>query len=75
MAPADRVLALAIHRSEGDKPGPIVAQLLAPNQINGSGTLTMRGRNREDLVAGKLFVQLYTKLSPLGSERRQITLR
>ena len=75
MAPTDRVIALAIHRSEGDKPGPIVAQLLAPNQINGSGTLTMRGRNREDLVGGKLFVQFYTKQSPLGFERQAITLR
>ena len=75
MAPTDRVLALAIHRSEGDKPGPIVAHLLAPNQITGSGTLTMRGRNREDLVAGKLYVQLYTKQSPLGFERQPITLR
>jgi len=75
MAAADRVLALAIHRSEGDKAGPIVAQLLAPNQINGSGTVTMRGRNREDLVDGKLFVQLYTRQSPLGFERQPITLR
>ena len=29
MAPTDRVLALALHRSDGDKPGPIVAHLLA----------------------------------------------
>ena len=33
LAPNDRVVALALHRSEGDKPGPIVAHLLAPNQI------------------------------------------
>ena len=75
MAPTDRVIGLAIHRSDGDKPGPIVAQLLAPNQIIGSGTLTMRGRNREDLVGGKLFVQFYTKQAPLGVERRRIELR
>ncbi len=75
MTPDDRVIALAIHRREGEKAGPIVAQLLAPNQINGSGTLTMRGRNREDLVGGKLFVRLYTKHSPLGLERQPITLR
>ena len=75
MAPTDRVLALALHRSEGDKPGPIVAHLLAPNQIIGSGTLTMRGRNREDLVGGKLYVQLYTKQAPLGFERQRLTLR
>jgi hypothetical protein len=75
MAPSDRVLALALQRSEGDKPGPIVAHLLAPNQIIGSGTLTMRGRNREDLVAGKLYVQLYTKEKPLGFERQKLMLR
>ena len=75
MAPTDRVIGLTIHRSDGDKPGPIVAQLLAPNQIIGAGTLTMRGRNREDLVGGKLFVQFYTKQSPLGLERQAIALR
>ena len=75
MAPADRVLGLALHRSDGDKPGPIVAHLLGPNQINGSGTVTMRGRNREDLVGGRLFVQFYTRQVPLGAERQRVTLR
>jgi amidase len=75
MPPTDRVIGLAIHRSETNKPGPVIAQLLAANQINGSGTLTMRGRNREELVGGKLFVQFYTKQSPLGAERQQINLR
>jgi len=74
MAPSDRVLALTLQRSDGDKPGPIVAHLLAPYQIIGSGTLTMRGRNREDLVGGRLYVQLYTKAMPLGFERQKITL-
>ncbi|HXG72310.1 MAG TPA: amidase family protein [Gemmatimonadaceae bacterium] len=75
MSPTDRVLGLAIHRTESDKPGPVIAQLLAPNQLSGSGTLVMRGRNREDLVAGKLFLQFYTKQSPLGVDRQPITLR
>jgi amidase len=66
LAPTDRVLGLTIQRSEGGQPGPIVAQLLAPNQIAGSGTLVMRGRNREDLVAGRLFVHVYTRQRPLG---------
>jgi amidase len=72
LASGDRVLGLTIQRSEGDKPGPIVAQLLAPNQIAASGTVTMRGRNREDLVAGRLFVHLYTRQSPLGVGRSVI---
>jgi amidase len=75
LAATDRVLGLTIQRSEGEKPGPIVAQLLAPSQITGSGTLTMRGRNREELVAGKLFVHFYTKATPSGTGRERIALR
>ena len=70
LAPSDRVLGLTIQRSDGDKPGPIIAHLLAPNQISGSGTLTLRGRNREDFVARKLFVHFYTRSSPLGVSRQ-----
>jgi len=75
MLPTDRVLGLTIQRGDPDKPGPIVAQLLAPNQITGSGTFTMRGRNREDLAAGKLYVHFYTKSLPLGAGREKIVLR
>lgn len=71
----DRVLSLAMHRMEGDKPGAVVAHLLAPNQVTGAGSLTLRGRNREDLVSGRLFVQLYTKQTPLGVTRQTISLR
>jgi hypothetical protein len=66
LAPTDRVLGLTLQRSEGQKPGPIVAQLLGPNQISGSATLILRGRNREDLVGGRLFVHFYTRSTPLG---------
>jgi len=75
LAPSDRVLALTIQRSDGEKPGPIIAQLLVPNQISGSGTLTLKGRNREDLVDGKLYVHFYTKQTPLGFGRQRIALR
>lgn len=75
MGATDRVITLALHRSDGDKPGPVVAHLLAPNQITGTGTLVMRGRDREDLAAGRLFVDLYTRQQPLGVGRRKIELR
>jgi Asp-tRNA(Asn)/Glu-tRNA(Gln) amidotransferase A subunit family amidase len=67
----DRVLGLTLQRSDGEKPGPIIAHLLAPNQIAGSGTLTLRGRDREDFVGGRLFVHFYTRSSPLGVAPRQ----
>ena len=69
----DRVVGLAIHRSSGDKPGPVIAHLLAPNQISGSGTLIMRGRDRDDLIGGRLFAQFYTRQSPLGAARMRIS--
>jgi hypothetical protein len=75
IAATDRIVGLALHRSDADKPGPIVAHLLAPNQITGAGTLIMRGREREDLVAGRLFVELYTRQQPLGVGRRKVELR
>ena len=66
LAPSDRVLGLTLQRSEGGKPGPIIAQLLAPNQISGSASLILRGRNREDFVGGRLFVHFYTRSTPMG---------
>jgi amidase len=75
LTPTDRVLSLTLQRGEGPKPGPVIAHLLAPNQIAGAGTLTLRGRNREDLAAGKLFLHFYTKQMPLGVERQAISLR
>jgi len=68
----DRVLALTLQRSMGDKPGPIIAHLLAPNQVTGTGTLMLRGRDREDFVAGRIYVHFYTRQSPLGVGRTQI---
>lgn len=68
----DRVVGLTLQRSDGDKPGPIIAHLLVPNQVTGSGTLMLRGRDREDLVAGKIYAHFYTRQSPLGAGRTQI---
>ena len=70
----DRIIALTLQRSDGDKPGPIIAHILAPNQISGAGTLTMRGRDREDLVAGRLYAHFYTRQSPLGAGRTRVVL-
>lgn len=66
LAANDRVLGLTLQRSEGGKPGPIIAHLLGPNQISGSASLILRGRNREDFVGGRMFVHFYTRSTPLG---------
>ncbi len=70
----DRVIALTLQRSVDGAPGPIVAHLMTPGQIGTSSVLTMRGRQREDLVAGRLFVHLYTQRAPLGAGRARVVL-
>ena len=74
LATTDRVLALTLQRSIADKPGPIIAHLLTPNQVSGGGTLTMRGRDRDDLVAGTLYLHFYTRQAPLGVGRARLAV-
>ena len=70
----DAVLGLTLQRSDGEKPGPVVAHLLAPTQPLGVGMFTLRGRDREDFVAGTLYLHLYTRQAPLGVGRTRIVL-
>ncbi len=70
----DRLTALTLQRSDGDKPGPIVYHLLAPGQTTATSSITMRGQEREDFVAGRLFLHLYTREVPLGVPRSQLRL-
>ena len=70
----ERVLTVALHRPEGDRPGPIVAHLVARGERTGRGQLTLRGREREDFVAGRTSVRLYTDRLPLGSTPARLVL-
>lgn len=70
----DRVIALTLQRTDGEKPGAVIAHLLTPGQVSGSGTVTLRGRSREDLVASKMYVHFYTQRAPLGVGRTRIAL-
>ena len=74
LTPADGVLALTLQRSDGEAPGPVVAHLLAPTQPFGAGLLTLRGRDRDDFVAGTLYLHLYTRQAPLGAGRAKLAL-
>jgi amidase len=71
---SDRVVALTLQRGEADKPGPILVHLLSPGQTKVHATLTLRGRNREDLVSGKVYLHLYTRQSPLGVGRTKVPI-
>jgi len=65
----DAVVALTLQRGDADKPGPVVAHLLTAGMSSASSSLTLRSQDREDLVAGRLYMNLYTRSSPLGVGR------
>jgi len=71
----DRVIALTLQRGADDHPGPVVAHLLAGGRNAAAGSLTLRGRDREEFVSGDLFMHLYTQRAPLGVGRARVILR
>jgi len=70
----DHLLALTLQRSDGDRPGPIVALVLPRGRTTGTASLALRGRDREDLVAGRLYLHLYSEQKPLGAARVALRL-
>ena len=69
-----RVVGVALHRPEGDRPGPIIAHLVARGQRAGRGVVTLRARDREDFGAGRVFLRLYTERLPLGTAPVRVSL-
>ena len=68
----DGVIALTLQRGQPDRPGPVVAHLLLAGQTAARSALTLRGPIREDLLANRLFLHLYTQKAPLGFPRSEI---
>ena len=71
---SSRLIALTLQQSVNGESGPIVAHLLAAGRVAGSASLVMRGRDREEFVAGRLFMHLYTEAAPLGAARTRFAL-
>lgn len=69
----DSVLAVALHRMDGERVGPIVAHLGARGQRKSEGTVMLRGRDREDFVAGRLGLRVYSGQQPLGGGVTRLT--
>ncbi len=69
------VLLVALHRGESGQNGPVLFRLLVPGTLNGSGALDFTLRDRMDLDAGKIYLQVYTRAQPLGAARAQLKIR
>ncbi|HEY3120372.1 MAG TPA: amidase family protein, partial [Vicinamibacteria bacterium] len=66
---AESVLAASINRGEPGARGPIVAHLLRHGHTSAAGTLALNDRDRRDLLAGRLYIQLFTLEHPGGAAR------
>jgi amidase len=60
---------VALHRSGDNDTGPIVSRLVEAGGRGGSGVVTLEYRDREALLAGRLYVQTYTRQAPTGVRR------
>ena len=69
----DAPIAVAIHRTRDNGPGPVLAQLLAPGQARGQAELLLDARARADLAAGRLYATLHTRRAPLGAGEAQFS--
>jgi Asp-tRNA(Asn)/Glu-tRNA(Gln) amidotransferase A subunit family amidase len=65
LTPPSGAIVIAVHRLDAGRVGPIVA-LLGRRGAPPQGSLIFRGRDRDDLVAGRLAVRVYTAQQPLG---------
>lgn len=68
------VTGLALHRTDGDRVGPIVGHLVRGGSRAARGVLTLRGRDREDLTAGRLYLRLYSDRQPLGATPVRVSM-
>jgi amidase len=68
------VTGLALHRPEGERVGPIVAHLVRGGARTTRGRLVLRGRDREDFVAGRMHLRLYTDRQPLGTTPARVAV-
>jgi Asp-tRNA(Asn)/Glu-tRNA(Gln) amidotransferase A subunit family amidase len=71
----EEVLLVGLHRGGPDANGALLFRLVEPGATTGSGVLTLNAPAREDLYAGKLYVQGYTRARPTGAWRAAIRMR
>lgn len=71
----DSVVALTLQRSTGGRAGPVIAHFLTRDRAANTSTINLGEEDRNDLLAGKLFIHLYTHDAPLGAGRSNIKLQ
>jgi len=67
--PADRIIALTLQRGDADKPGPIIGHILQGGATQTTTIITLEARDRTELMAGRIFLHLYSSAAPFGVGR------
>jgi hypothetical protein len=63
--PADLIL-VALHRGDANQLGPAIAPLVRTGSLSAKGQIALRQSERDDLLAGRLYVRWSTRSMPLG---------
>lgn len=71
---ADLIL-VALHRGEPGQLGPVIAPLVRTGFLSATGQVPLRDTERDDLLAGRLYVRWYTRQQPLGDGRIPVTAK
>jgi hypothetical protein len=71
----DQPVSILIQRSDGARPGPVIAVLGRNFERPVAGQLQLDPRAQADLLGGRLTVNLFTHLHPLGVGRAPIIMK
>jgi len=72
--PADMFL-VALHRGDTKQLGPVIAPLVRAGFIAAKGQVTLRDSERDDLLAGRIYVRWYTRWQALGDGRIPVIVK
>jgi Asp-tRNA(Asn)/Glu-tRNA(Gln) amidotransferase A subunit family amidase len=72
--PPERVRLAALHRGEPEKSGALLFRLIEAGETAGQGSVMLGAQARDDLRAGRLYIQLYTHDHPGGTSRVRVML-
>ena len=71
VAAAD-IHAVNLHRAASGDVGPVIYRLAAPGQQTSSGTYVLKAVERDALLAGRVYLTVYTEDDPGGAARGQL---
>ena len=72
---SDDMILVALHRGEANQLGPVIASLVRTGFLSATGQVPLRDSERDDLLAGRLYVRWYTRQQPLGDGRIPVTAK